>query len=64
MATLAWNNHRHLELYFAVPCTGAVLHTVNLRLFSEQIVYILNHAGDKLIFIDEDLVPIIEGIKE
>ncbi|NHM26413.1 long-chain fatty acid--CoA ligase [Desulfofundulus sp. TPOSR] len=64
VATLAWNNHRHLELYFAVPCTGAVLHTVNLRLFSEQIVYILNHAGDKLIFIDEDLVPIIEGIKE
>ncbi|AEG13944.1 o-succinylbenzoate--CoA ligase [Desulfofundulus kuznetsovii DSM 6115] len=64
VATLAWNNHRHLELYFAVPCIGAVLHTVNLRLFSEQIVYILNHAGDKLIFIDEDLVPIIEGIKE
>lgn len=64
VATLAWNNHRHLELYFAVPCTGAVLHMLNLRLFPEQILYIINHAEDKVIFIDEDLVPIIEGIQD
>ncbi|MCL6635053.1 MAG: long-chain fatty acid--CoA ligase [Peptococcaceae bacterium] len=64
VATLAWNNHRHLELYFAVPCTGAVLHTVNLRLFPDQLVYVLNHAEDKVIFIDQDLLPIIEKIKD
>lgn len=64
VATFAWNNHRHLELYFAIPCLGAVLHTVNIRLFPDQIVYILNHAEDKVIFIDEDLVPLINGIKD
>ncbi|MQL51088.1 long-chain-fatty-acid--CoA ligase [Desulfofundulus thermobenzoicus] len=63
VATLAWNNHRHLELYFAVPCTGAVLHMVNLRLFPEQIAYVLNHAEDRVIFIDQDLIPIVEGIR-
>ena len=46
VATFAWNTQRHLELYFAVPCMGAVLHTLNLRLFPEQIVYIVNHAQD------------------
>ncbi|MCL6638498.1 MAG: long-chain fatty acid--CoA ligase [Firmicutes bacterium] len=64
VATLAWNNHRHLELYFAVPCLGAVLHTVNLRLFPEQLVYVLNHAEDKVIFIDEDLVPLVDKLKD
>ncbi|WP_242868754.1 long-chain fatty acid--CoA ligase [Desulfotomaculum copahuensis] len=64
VATLAWNNHRHLELYFALPCMGAVVHTVNLRLFKEQIIFILNHAEDRVIFIDEDLVPVIEEIRE
>lgn len=64
VATFAWNNHRHLELYFAVPCLGAVLHTVNIRLFPDQLVYILNHAEDRVIFIDEDLVPVIEGVRD
>src|SRR4029077_10932727 len=44
VATFAWNNQRHFELYFAVPCVGAVLHTLNIRLFEEQITYIVNHA--------------------
>ncbi len=64
VATLAWNNHRHLELYFAVPCMGAVLHALNIRLFADQLVYIINHAEDKVIFIDENVVPIIEDIKD
>jgi 3-(methylthio)propionyl---CoA ligase len=52
VATLAWNDYRHLELYYAVSCMGAVLHTVNPRLFPEQLEFIINHAADKLLFID------------
>ena len=62
VATFAWNNQRHFELYFAVPCIGAVLHTLNIRLFEEQLTYIVNHAEDKLIFIDDSLVPLLEGL--
>src|ERR1700730_9391135 len=62
VATFAWNNQRHFELYFAVPCVGAVLHTLNIRLFEEQITYIVNHAEDKLIFIDDSLVPQLEEL--
>jgi fatty-acyl-CoA synthase len=57
VGTFAWNNQRHFELYFAVPCIGAVLHTLNIRLFDEQITYIVNHAEDRVIFVDESLVP-------
>lgn len=64
VATLAWNTHRHLELYFAVPGIGAVLHTLNLRLFQEQLIYIINHAEDQVIFVDQDLVPLLEAIKD
>jgi fatty-acyl-CoA synthase len=64
VGTLAWNHHRHLELYFGVPCTGAVLHTLNLRLGEDQLSFIINHAGDKVIFVDQDLVPLLEKIKE
>jgi len=56
VGTFAWNNQRHFELYFAVPCTGAVLHTLNIRLFEEQLTYIVNHAEDRVIFVDESLV--------
>ena len=63
VATLAWNNHRHLELYFAVPVSGAVLHTLNLRLGTDQLVHIINHAEDKVIFVDRDLLPLLEGIR-
>jgi fatty-acyl-CoA synthase len=54
VATLAWNNQRHLELYFAIPCLGAVLHTVNLRLAPGQVAEILAHAGDVILLVDED----------
>ncbi|WP_027366218.1 long-chain fatty acid--CoA ligase [Desulfotruncus alcoholivorax] len=64
VATLAWNNHRHLELYFGVTCYGALLHTLNLRLFTEQLEYVINHAEDKVIFVDQDLLPLLEGIKD
>ena len=64
VASLAWNNHRHLELFFAVPCIGAVLHTLNLRLFADQLAYIINHGEDRVIFIDEDVVPLIEDIRD
>ncbi len=59
VASFAWNNQRHLELYFAAPCIGAVLHTLNIRLFAEQLTYIVNHAEDKVIFVDESLVPVL-----
>ncbi len=62
VATFGWNTYRHLELYFAVPCIGAVLHTLNIRLFAEQLVYIVNNAEDKIVFVDGDLVPILEGL--
>jgi len=62
VGALCWNHHRHLELYFGVPTTGAVLHTLNLRLTPEQLVYIINHAEDKVLFVDKDLLPLAEGL--
>ena len=62
VATFAWNTARHLELYFAAPCTGRVLHTLNIRLFPEQITYIVNHAEDEVIFIDTSIYPLIEPL--
>ena len=59
VATFAWNTARHLELYFAPPCTGRVLHTLNIRLFAEQITYIVNHAEDEVIFVDRSLLPLL-----
>ena len=62
VGTFAWNNQRHFELYLAVPCVGAVLHTLNIRLFSEQLTYIVNHAEDRVIFVDDSLVPVLEKL--
>ncbi len=62
VGTFAWNNQRHLELYMAIPCVGAVLHTLNVRLFSEQLLYIVNHAEDGVIFVDDSLVPLLEKL--
>jgi len=62
VGTFAWNDQRHFELYFAIPCIGAVLHTLNVRLFEEQLIYIVNHAEDKLIFVDDSLVPTLEPL--
>ena len=57
VGTFAWNSQRHLELYFAVPCSGRVLHTLNIRLFPEQLTYIANHAEDEVIFVDRSVLP-------
>ncbi len=62
VGTFAWNNQRHLELYMAVPCVGAVLHTLNIRLFAEQLTYIVNHAEDGVIFVDDSVVPILQEL--
>jgi fatty-acyl-CoA synthase len=59
VATFAWNTARHLELYFAAPCTGRVLHTLNIRLFPEQLTYIVNHAEDEVIFVDRSLCSLL-----
>ncbi|HWT04645.1 MAG TPA: long-chain fatty acid--CoA ligase [Xanthomonadales bacterium] len=62
VATFAWNSQRHLELYYGVSGSGAVLHTINPRLFAPQIVYVVNHAHDRFVFIDADLVPLLEPL--
>ena len=59
VATLAWNGHRHFELYFAISSIGAVCHTINPRLFADQIVYIINHAKDRILFLDTTFIPVI-----
>lgn len=59
VGTLAWNNRRHHELYWATANTGRVCHTINIRLHPDQIVYIVNHAEDKVLFVDPDLVPLL-----
>ncbi len=64
VATIAWNNRRHLELYFGVSCAGFVCHTINPRLFPEQLVYIINHAQDKALFIDITFVPLVAQIRD
>jgi fatty-acyl-CoA synthase len=62
VATLAWNTQEHLELYLAVPSSGAVLHTLNLRLAPEQLTYVIGHAEDRVVFVEDNLVPVIEPI--
>lgn len=63
-ATIAWNNRRHLEVYFGAPGAGFVCHTINPRLFPEQLVYIINHAEDEVLFIDKTFVPLVKGIRD
>ena len=64
VATFAWNTARHLELYFAPPCTGRVSHTLNLRLFPEQLTYIVNHGEDEVIFLDHSVAGLIWPLME
>src|SRR5437763_10100530 len=59
VATFGWNTARHLELYFAAPCSGRVLHTLNIRLFADQLNYIVNHAEDEVIFVDRSLIELL-----
>src|SRR5579884_3603677 len=63
VGTLAWNTYRHFELYYAVSGIGAVCHTINPRLFDEQIVYIINHAADRLLFVDTTFLPLVERLR-
>ncbi|MBB5149654.1 MULTISPECIES: long-chain fatty acid--CoA ligase [Ureibacillus] len=60
VGSFAWNHHRHLEAYFAVPCAGAVLHMINIRLSPEHIIYVINHAEDEILLVDGDLFPLFE----
>ncbi len=62
VATLCWNHARHLEIYFAVPTIGAVLHTLNLRLSPDDLAYTINHARDRVIIVDETLLPLFEQV--
>ena len=62
VGTFGWNTQEHLEAYLAVPSMGAVLHMVNIRLFAEQIAYIVNHAGDRVLLVDDNLVPTLAPI--
>jgi fatty-acyl-CoA synthase len=64
VATLAWNSHRHLELYWAAPLSGAVLHTLNFRLSAQDLTYIVNHAGDSVIFVDASVWPVLAAIRD
>ena len=62
VGTFLWNSQEHLEAYFAIPCMGAVLHTLNLRLFPEQLTYIINHAEDRVIIVDDSIVPLLARV--
>jgi fatty-acyl-CoA synthase len=62
VGTFLWNSQEHLEAYFAVPSMGAVLHTLNIRLFPEQLTYVINHAEDRVIIVDDSLVPVLARV--
>ena len=62
VATIAWNDHRHLEVYYGVTGLGSVLHTINPRLREQQIVWIMKHANDQIVFVDPDFLPLVESI--
>jgi len=62
IATMALNHYRHLELYYAVPCTGAVLHPINVRLSPDHIIHTINHSQDRVIFVDDVILPLLESI--
>ncbi len=63
VATLMWNHYAHLEAYLAIPCAGGVLHTLNLRLHPDDIAYIVNHAQDRFLIVDDVLLPLLEKFK-
>ena len=63
-ATIAWNNYRHLEIYFGVPGAGLVCHTINPRLFAEQLIYVINHAQDQVLFFDKTFLPAVAKLRE
>jgi fatty-acyl-CoA synthase len=64
VGTFMWNNQTHMEAYIAVPCMGAVLHTLNIRLFPEQLAYVINHGADKVIIVDHTLMPLLAKVRD
>ena len=64
VGTLAWNNYRHLELYYGIAGAGFVCHTVNPRLFPEELTYIISHAEDRIVFFDATFLPLVDGLKD
>ncbi|MEM7341195.1 MAG: long-chain fatty acid--CoA ligase [Actinomycetota bacterium] len=64
VGTFSWNNQQHMEAYLAVPCMGAVLHTLNIRLFPEQLAYVINHAEDKVIIVDASIAPLLARVRD
>ncbi len=64
VGTFLWNNHRHLEAYLGIPCMGAVLHTLNIRLFPEQLAYVINHAEDKVVLVDGSIAPLLARVRD
>src|SRR5205823_1741789 len=63
VGSFAWNTHRHLELYFAVPCSGRVLHTANIRLHHDQVAWLIKHAADRVLFVDASLTHLLEPVR-
>ncbi len=64
VGTFMWNNQTHMEAYFAIPCMGAVLHTLNIRLFPEQLAFVINHADDKVIIVDASVAPLLARVRD
>jgi fatty-acyl-CoA synthase len=64
VGTFLWNNQTHLEAYLGIPAMGAVMHTLNIRLFPEQLVYVVNHAEDKAIIVDASLIPLLGRVRD
>jgi fatty-acyl-CoA synthase len=64
VGTFCWNNQSHLEAYLAIPCMGAVLHTLNIRLPSDQLAYVINHAEDRVIIVDGTLIPLLAAVRD
>ena len=64
VGTFLWNNQTHMEAYLAIPCMGAVLHTLNIRLFPEQLAYVINHADDKVIIVDASIAPLLARVRD
>ncbi len=64
VGTFMWNNQRHMEAYLAVPCMGAVLHTLNIRLFPEQLAYVVNHGADEVVIVDGSIAPLLAAVRD
>ncbi|MDO8364130.1 MAG: long-chain fatty acid--CoA ligase [Actinomycetota bacterium] len=64
VGTFLWNNQTHMEAYLAIPCMGAVLHTLNIRLFPEQLAFVINHAADKVIIVDASIAPLLARVRD